>query len=177
MKFLRSQKNATILSFNNWNPWHMKLFRKDIKTIGCCLKRVAQLAKNQKYIRHLYQLHVFMLLRYNRILRIFAILLFSFELLAPAFVLGVPESNLHSQSVKIHISEQNQPIDLIAHLIFEEVNNEEREGKDDYLISVCFIEVFNELQKFEPIQVTWSLPKDRFDTQPSLYTLHRVLLI
>lgn len=125
----------------------------------------------------MYQLHVFMLLRYNKILRIFAILLFSFELLAPAVLLGAPEGNLTSANTISHYSDQNQPIDLIAHLIFEEVNNEEREGKDDYLISVCFVEVFNELQKFEPIHVTWSLAKDRFDTQPSLYTLHRVLLI
>ncbi len=125
----------------------------------------------------MYQLYVFMLLRYNKMLRVFAILLFSFELLAPAIVLGAPESTLTSENTITHLREQNQPIDLIAHLIFEEVNNEEREGKDDYLISVCFIEVFNELQKFEPIQVTWSLPIDRFDSQPSLYTLHRVLLI
>lgn len=118
-----------------------------------------------------------MLLRYNKMLRVFAILLFSFELLAPAIVLGAPENTLTSENTMTQLREQSQPIDLIAHLIFEEVNNEEREGKDDYLISVCFIEVFNELQKFEPIQVTWSLPKDQFDTQPSLYTLHRVLLI
>jgi len=84
---------------------------------------------------------------------------------------------LTSANTISHYSDQNQPIDLIAHLIFEEVNNEEREGKDDYLISVCFVEVFNELQKFEPVHVTWSLAKDRFDTQPSLYTLHGVLLI
>ncbi len=125
----------------------------------------------------MHELHVFMLLRYNKILRILAIIIFSFELLAPAVLLGVPESETTSQNTNNQITEQNKPIDLIAHLIFEEVNNEEREGKDDSLISVCFIEVFNELQKFEPIQVTWSLPRDRFDIQPSLYTLHRVLLI
>jgi len=125
----------------------------------------------------LYQLHVFMLLGYNKILRIFAILIFSFELLAPALLLGATENNLPCEKAKINLSEQSQPIDLIAHLIFEEINNEEREGKDDYLISVCFTEVFNELQKFESVQITWSLPKDRFDTQPSLFTLHRVLLI
>jgi len=123
------------------------------------------------------QLHAFMLLRYNKILRVFAILLFSCELLAPAVLLGAPESNLSSENTISNISEQNQPLDLIAHLIFEEVNNEEREGKDDYLISVCFIEVFNELQKFESEPITRSLPKDQFNTQPSLYTLHSVLLI
>jgi len=118
-----------------------------------------------------------MLLRYNKILRVLAIFLFSFQLLAPALILGSPESVLAAKNIKIQISEQNQPADLITHLIFEEANSEEREGKDDYLISVCFIEVFNELQKFQPVHITWSLPKDRFDTQPSLFTLHRVLLI
>jgi hypothetical protein len=118
-----------------------------------------------------------MLLRFNKVLRVFAILLFSFELFAPALLLGAPEHDLNSKNSISQLSEQNPPIDLITHLIFEEINNEEREGKNDFLISVCFIEVFNELQKFEPVQITWSLPKDHFDTQPSLFTLHRVLLI
>jgi hypothetical protein len=117
-----------------------------------------------------------MLLRYNKILRVFAILLFSFEMLAPALWLGDHQSNIDQKSTTF-LSNSNQSIDLITHLICEEVNNEEREGKDHYLIDVCFVEVFNELQKFEPVKITWSLPKDRFDIQPSLYTLHRVLLI
>lgn len=109
-------------------------------------------------------------------LRIFAILLFSFELLAPALWLGDHEKNISQKSTTSY-SDQHQPIDLITHIICEEASSEEREGKDDYLIDVCFVEVFNELQKFQPVQITWSLPKDRFDIQPSLYTLHRVLLI
>lgn len=128
-------------------------------------------------MRHLPHLHVFMLLRYNKIFRFFAILFFSFELLVPAILLGAAESNLNAEHSKSHITHQSQPVDLLTHLIFEEVNNEEREGKDDYLISVCFIEIFNELQKFLPAQVTWALRVDRFDTQPSLFTLHRELLI
>lgn len=125
----------------------------------------------------MHHLHVFMLLRYNKIFRFFAILFFSFELLVPAILLGSPENNLNAENTKSHITEQNQPVDLLTHLIFEEVNSEEREGKNDYLLSVCFIEIFNALQKFQPAQITWSLPIDRFDTQPSLFTLHRVLLI
>jgi hypothetical protein len=117
-----------------------------------------------------------MLLRYNKILRIFAILLFSFEMLAPALWLGDHESSITQKSTT-YFSHENQSIDLIAHLICEEANSEEREGKNDYLIDVSFVEVFNELEKFQPVQISWSLPKDRFDIQPSLYTLHRVLLI
>ena len=110
-------------------------------------------------------------------LRIFAILLFRFELFAPALWLQNDNNALTSQKSTFQFSEQTQPLDLITHLLFEEANNEEREGKDDFLIDVCYIEVFNVLQKFIPLQVNWSLPKDRFDIQPSLYTLHRVLLI
>lgn len=124
----------------------------------------------------MYQVHVFMLLRHNKILRIFAILLFSFEMLAPELWLGDHES-IVTQKSTTYVSDQNHSIDLISHLLCEEAGNEEREEKNDYLIDVCFVEVFNELQKFQPVQITWSLPKDRFDIQPSLYTLHRVLLI
>ncbi len=109
-------------------------------------------------------------------LRIFAILLFSFEMLAPALWLGDHENSITQKSTT-NYNDLHQPIDLITHIICEEANSEEREGKDDYLIDVRFVEVFNELQKFQPVQITWSLPKDRFDIQPSLYTLHRVLLI
>jgi hypothetical protein len=139
------------------------------------LKAFKKLKKSKIY-RHLYHLHVLMLLRYNKILRIFAILLFSFEMLAPALWLGEHESSITQKSTT-YFNNQNQPVDLLTHLICEEASNEEREGKDDYLLGVCFVEVFNELQKFQSVQITWSLPKDRFDIQPSLYTLHRVLLI
>lgn len=119
-----------------------------------------------------------MLLRHNKMLRIFAILLFSFEMLAPALWLGDHESSITQKSTTyLSLIDQHHVIDLLTHIICEEASNEEREGKDDYLIDVCFIEVFNELQKFQPVQITWSPPKDRFDIQPSLYTLHRVLLI
>jgi hypothetical protein len=118
-------------------------------------------------------------LRYNKILKLFAILLFSFELLAPAALIAAPKEAFDSHETKStnNFSKSAQSLDLLSHLIFEEVNNEVREGKDDCLISVCFVEVFSELQKFEPVHITWVLPKERFDIQPSLYTLHRVLLI
>jgi hypothetical protein len=113
--------------------------------------------------------------RYNKILRLFAILLFSFEMLAPAVLVATPENpkTQHSESV----NESQRPIDFLTHLLFEEVNNEEREGKNDGLVGLSCTELFSELQKFEPIQVTGSLPKEHFDTHPPLFTLHRVLLI
>ncbi len=118
-------------------------------------------------------------LRYNKILKLFAILIFSFELLAPVALIASQKGLSENASSKdsYSIRETTQSVDLLSQLIFEEVGCEEREGKNDCFISVCFVEVFSELKKFEPIQITWSLPKDQFDTQPSLFKLHRVLLI
>ena len=114
--------------------------------------------------------------RYSKILRLFAILLFSFEMLAPAVLMATPETYPESQQTE-SLNKSERSIDFLTHLIFEEVNSEEREGKNDCLIGISFIELFSELQKFEPIQVTWSLPKEHFDTHPPLFTLHRVILI
>ncbi len=114
--------------------------------------------------------------RYNKILRLLAILLFSFEMLAPAVLMATPENYPESQYAK-SLNESERPIDFLAHLIFEEVNNAEREGKNDDLIGLNYIELFSELLKFEPIQVAGYLPKEHFDTHPPLFTLHRVLLI
>lgn len=118
-------------------------------------------------------------LRYNKILKLFAILLFSVEMLAPAILLASPNEASGNNETKgtSNLSESTQSLDFLSHLVFEEVSSEEREGKDDCLISVCFVEVFSELQKFEPVVITWVLPKERFDIQPSLFTLHGVLLI
>lgn len=118
-------------------------------------------------------------LRYNKVLKLFAILIFSFELLAPvALIASQKGASADATSKSSHsIRETTQSVDFLSHLIFEEVGSEEREGKNDCLIGVCFVEVFNELIKFEPVQITWSLPKDQFDTQPSLFKLHRALII
>jgi len=118
-------------------------------------------------------------LRYNKILKLFAILIFSFELLAPVLLMAKSKQTTNDSpaTLSCNITEQAKPADLLSQLLFEEVGSEEREGKDGCLLSVCFVEVYNQLQKFQPIQVTWFLPKDKFDTQPSLFTLHRVLLI
>jgi hypothetical protein len=118
-------------------------------------------------------------LRYNKILKLFAILIFSFELLAPfAFIASQKEATEDTPSKDGYsIRESIQSVDLLSHLIFEEVGSEEREGKNDCFISVCFVEVFSELKKFEPVRITWSVPKDQFDTQPSLFKLHRALII
>ena len=118
-----------------------------------------------------------MSLRYKQIFRLLAVLVFTFELLAPALFC---HSEIASESINNQklLVDHSGSLDLLSHLIFEEVSNEEsREGKEHGLTQLWFTELFSVLRKFEPTNVTWTLPRERFDTQPSLFTLHRVLLI
>jgi hypothetical protein len=116
-----------------------------------------------------------MLLKSNKILKLVAILLFLFELLAPAvFATTQPSSEVKSEG--INFTSFSHSFDLFSGLIFEEAS-EEREGKDHTLTGICFVEIFSILQKFKPVNTSWLTPHQRFDIQPSLFTLHRVLLI
>jgi len=137
-----------------------------------------RIVKFRKLIRPLAKVEIAMPLRYNKILKLFAILIFSFELLAPVFFISKPMQARESiSSIGYTLSEQTLPVDLLTQLLCEEVGSEEREGKNDCFLSVCFVEVYSQLQKFQPLRITWSLLKDQFDTKPSLFTLNRVLLI
>ncbi|MBL7862028.1 MAG: hypothetical protein JNJ65_12760 [Cyclobacteriaceae bacterium] len=114
--------------------------------------------------------------RYNRIVKAFAILLFCAELFVPSVLTAATQP--HNQVyTKNQLTETIPTLDLLAHFLFEENTSEEKEGKDDILTTCCCFEVFNQLQKFEIARITWSLPRERFNTQPALYQLHRVLLI
>lgn len=116
-----------------------------------------------------------MLLKRNKVLKLVAILLFSFELLAPAiFASSHQPSTVRLES--INFASRSHSIDLFSGLIFEEAN-EEREGKDHSLTGICFIEIFSVLHQFKSTDTAWFAPRQRFDTRPSLLTLHRVLLI
>lgn len=116
-------------------------------------------------------------LKHSKILKLAAILIFSFELLAPAlFAFTELEGDLKAGQAKFNTNPHS--FTVLSNLVFEEVSNEEeREGKDDTLISFSFIEIFNVLQKFKPDNITWLLPVNRSERQPSLFTLYRVLLI
>lgn len=119
----------------------------------------------------------FMQLRYNKVLKLIAILLFSFELLAPAAFSSTENGNSTAITDTTKYSTLSHSLDFLSHLIFEESGSEEEREAKHTLNSLVFTEVFSELQKFEPLNVTWSSPIERFDTQPALFRLHRVLII
>lgn len=148
--------------------------------MGNCFffEKTRRIVKFRKLIRPLAKVEIAMPLRYNKILKLFAILIFSFDLLAPVVLIASPEQARESVStIGYGLSKQAHPIDLLSQLLFEEVGSEEREGKNNCFLSVCFVEVYSQLQKFQPIRITWSILKDQFDTKPSLFTLNRALLI
>jgi hypothetical protein len=118
-----------------------------------------------------------MKLRHSNILKVFAILLFSFELFAPVIVPVTSVYQNNFSETTIQPATQTQPFDLLSHLLFEEVSSEEREGKGDFPTTLCYIELFNALQKFKPVQITQPFSKEHYDTHPPLFTLHRVLVI
>ena len=115
-------------------------------------------------------------LRSNSILKHFIILLFSFELLAPAFMTG-PLTQHFDKSSDAQYSQHIGSLDNLTAFLFEESNSEEREGKD-YDVEFLFVaDTFNELEKFVQTSICRSYVQERINSQPSLYTLHRVLRI
>jgi hypothetical protein len=115
-------------------------------------------------------------LRSNSILKYFIILLFSFELLAPAFMVG-PLTQHFDKTSDTQYSQHIGSLDYLTAFLFEESSSEEREGKD-YVIEFLFVaDIFNELMKFEHTSICRSYVQDQISSQPSLYTLHRVLRI
>lgn len=104
-------------------------------------------------------------------------MLFSFELLAPAYFASTATTP-EDKNDRFCLTSDSVSFDLISHLIFEETcSEEEREGKEHAFTTLFYTEVFSELQKFKPVRVNWLLPREKFDTQPALFTLHSVLLI
>jgi hypothetical protein len=115
-------------------------------------------------------------LRSNSILKYFILLLFTFELLAPAFMGGPLAQRINKSSDTQYTQHAGSP-DCLTAFLFEESNSEEREGKD-YDVDFLFVaDTFNVLKKFEQTNACRSYVQDRINSQPALYTLLRVLRI
>jgi hypothetical protein len=118
-----------------------------------------------------------MQLRNNHLLKIFAILLFSFELLAPTLLSGHCQEATMSDSSKKSLSVAQS--NIYYFLFLEECNEEEREGKDALPPSLE-LHAFKNLAfsnhtrgTSRPLHSKQSL----FDTHPPLYQLNQTFLI
>ncbi|MCE2994382.1 MAG: hypothetical protein ACK5RG_12935 [Cyclobacteriaceae bacterium] len=110
-------------------------------------------------------------------MKFFAILLFSFELLAPALLNSTIEFSASGASDKSHLSVAQTTINSL--LFLEECNEEEREGKDALplaieLYSAKYLSFANHSSRtYIPLHSRQNL----FDTHPPLYQLNQVFLI
>lgn len=117
-----------------------------------------------------------MSLRNNNVLKFFAILLFSFELLAPSFLsAAISEPRIESGSKTTFALPSHA---VSSFLLLEERNEEEREGKDIFLSAALYpIYWFTVSQETKGFQGQLFLNRDRPGTQQALFKLHCTFLI
>lgn len=114
-----------------------------------------------------------MQLRNSYLLKFFAILLFSFELVAPALLNTEAQLDTRRDSNHIHLSAAQSAINSL--LFLEECNEEEREGKDALPLSIALFD-FKSLSIFSDSRSSYATlhsNQSQFDTHPPLYQLHQ----
>lgn len=113
-----------------------------------------------------------MQLRNSYILKFFALLLFSFELLAPSLISTECFNGQETDSTTfVSVIKPN----LYSFLFLEECNEEEREGKDALPLSIAFFD-FKSLSIFSDSRSSYATlhsNQNQFDTHPPLYQLHQ----
>lgn len=121
-----------------------------------------------------------MSLRSNKALKLFAILLFSFEMIAPALISSVADQST-SQETKFSSNDRHFTT-LVSSLLCEESSSEgERESKDQKstisFIDFDFLETYSLLVNTEQQQHS-SIESHRVGiSQPALFTLFHTYLI
>ncbi len=118
-----------------------------------------------------------MQLRNSYLLKFFAILLFSFELMAPALLNTEAQPDDSDARDQSHLTAAQSSINSL--LFLEECNEEEREGKDALPLAIeVYLFKYLSLANYScrtniPLQSRQNL----FDTHPPLYQLYQVFLI
>ncbi len=118
-----------------------------------------------------------MKLRSYKFLKYFAILLFSFELIAPALITsGNAGVRLQDEDQTSLTSETSHLANLMSSLVFEETSSEEERETKDHKTSLSFsdfgsVQLFVELTSLETRQNSWIEKVDRCTSQPPLFTM------
>jgi hypothetical protein len=121
-----------------------------------------------------------MRLRHSKILKLLAIILFSFELLMPSIFASTLDKDYIIEPHGKNILSPIHGTGLSTFLIFEERSEEEREGKDD--VAYTLVDFYSDFFCNAPAQSIGSelsLVHTRrlFNTHPPLFKLHQVFLI
>lgn len=121
-----------------------------------------------------------MRLRTNQVLKIFALLLFSLEFLAPAFLVDIADTT--GSQDKVQLTDGARHHNIFYSILTEEVTENE-EGREDHKEVILFIDVnftFASLQLLgsKPTSNKFSsIISEQFDTQPALFKLNCNFLI
>ena len=121
-----------------------------------------------------------MALRKSTFLKFFALLLFTFELLAPVYLSSKVDGQVEESSrVQLHTS---TPISVFSSLFYEEAGNEEgREGKEhqkvfQFVSEINFVALFNCRVELDNVPHIYSFTKN-LPANTSLHSLYSVFRI
>jgi hypothetical protein len=119
-------------------------------------------------------------IRHNKILKFLAIILFSFELLAPSAFASTFTKDVEVDQPGKNILIAAPGSSLFTFLLFEEIGEEGREGRDDAAFS--FVDLYASQFYRTPsitlgIELSLANTKRMFDTSTPLFKLHGVFLI
>jgi hypothetical protein len=122
-----------------------------------------------------------MQLRKSKILKILAIILFSFELLAPSVFAFTPENDFDlCKGGRSTLSQAHLSSGLSAFLLFEELGEEEIEDKSDIPLDLTFFytsHLFDSRILKNGLSPSLAKTQRIADTHPPLFVLYRVFLI
>ena len=121
-----------------------------------------------------------MYLRTNKVLKFFALLLFSLEFMAPAMLIDLADSGLSQDKVQLIDSGHHYNI---LYSIFTEEISENEEGREDQRVIILFTDLdlassFKQLLTNAPGKSKHSsFISQQFETQPALFKLNCTFLI
>ncbi len=119
-------------------------------------------------------------LRHNKILKLAAIFLFSFELLMPSIFASMLDKDCALEQVGISVLTSKPRTGLSTFLLFEEKGEEEREGKESFTLGFLDFyscSTYNASSQKTGIELYLLDIKRLFNTHPPLFKLHQVFLI
>ena len=122
----------------------------------------------------------YMHLRHNKILKLVAILLFSFELLLPSIFGTVLDTDFALAQHGLSVSTSKPRTGFSTFLLFEEKGEEEREGKESFalgFLNFFSCSTYNASSQNTSIELSLVDIKRLFNTHLPLFKLHQVFLI
>ena len=121
-----------------------------------------------------------MRIRTNKVLKFFALLLFSLEFLAPAMLVDITDPQGTQDKIQLVDGAHHQ--NMLYSIFTEEIseNEEGREGQKDIILFTDFdfsSSVLQLLGSAPSSSKNLSITSERFDTQPALFKLNCTFLI